>query len=108
MASVLDLVGSTPLMDCSRLLPPGSRVRLWAKCEGANPASSVKDRAARGMITGALRSGRLRPGMRLLDVGCGWGSLSLHAAEHFGAQVTGVTIAALTVRSRVVGPITKS
>ena len=32
--------------------------------------------------------------MRLLDVGCGWGSLSLHAAEHFGAQVTGVTIAA--------------
>ena len=32
--------------------------------------------------------------MRMLDVGCGWGSLSLHAAEHFGAQVTGVTIAA--------------
>ena len=36
----------------------------------------------------------LAPGMRLLDVGCGWGSLSLHAAEHFGVQVTGVTIAA--------------
>lgn len=35
-----------------------------------------------------------RPGMRFLDVGCGWGSLSLHAAEHYGAQVTGVTIAA--------------
>ncbi|PWN02664.1 SAM-dependent methyltransferase [Nocardioides silvaticus] len=34
----------------------------------------------------------LEPGMRLLDVGCGWGSLSLHAAEHFGAQVVGVTI----------------
>ncbi|TWP36393.1 SAM-dependent methyltransferase [Leekyejoonella antrihumi] len=34
-----------------------------------------------------------RPGMRLLDVGCGWGALSLHAAEHFGAHVTGVTIA---------------
>jgi len=33
------------------------------------------------------------PGMRFLDVGCGWGSLSLYAAEHFGAQVTGVTIA---------------
>ena len=31
--------------------------------------------------------------MRFLDVGCGWGSLSLYAAEHFGAQVTGVTIA---------------
>jgi cyclopropane-fatty-acyl-phospholipid synthase len=36
----------------------------------------------------------LQPGMRFLDVGCGWGSLSLYAAEHFGAQVTGVTIAA--------------
>ncbi|WP_232677345.1 cyclopropane-fatty-acyl-phospholipid synthase family protein [Nocardioides sp. R-C-SC26] len=36
----------------------------------------------------------LEPGMRFLDVGCGWGSLSLHAAEHFGAQVVGVTIAA--------------
>jgi len=36
----------------------------------------------------------LREGSRLLDVGCGWGSLSLYAAEHFGARVTGVTIAA--------------
>ncbi|WP_018156331.1 SAM-dependent methyltransferase [Demetria terragena] len=33
-----------------------------------------------------------RTGMRFLDIGCGWGSLSLYAAEHFGAQVTGVTI----------------
>ncbi|MPY11045.1 class I SAM-dependent methyltransferase [Arthrobacter bussei] len=33
-----------------------------------------------------------KPGMRFLDVGCGWGSLSLYAAEHFGARVTGVTI----------------
>ncbi|MDT0262949.1 cyclopropane-fatty-acyl-phospholipid synthase family protein [Jatrophihabitans lederbergiae] len=34
----------------------------------------------------------LLPGMRLLDVGCGWGSLSLHAAEHYGVRVLGVTI----------------
>ena len=34
----------------------------------------------------------LRPGMRLLDVGCGWGSLSLHAAQHYGAEVVGVTL----------------
>ncbi len=36
----------------------------------------------------------LQPGHRFLDVGCGWGSLTLWAAEHVGAQVTGVTISA--------------
>ncbi len=36
----------------------------------------------------------LRPGMRLLDVGCGWGSLVLHAAEHYGVHATGITLAA--------------
>lgn len=35
----------------------------------------------------------LRPGARLLDVGCGWGSLTLHAARHHKAQVTAVTLA---------------
>jgi cyclopropane-fatty-acyl-phospholipid synthase len=35
---------------------------------------------------------RLEPGMRLLDVGCGWGSTALHAATHHGAQVIGVTL----------------
>ncbi len=33
-----------------------------------------------------------RPGARLLDVGCGWGSLAIHAARHHGARVVGVTI----------------
>jgi cyclopropane-fatty-acyl-phospholipid synthase len=36
----------------------------------------------------------LKPGQRLLDVGCGWGSLVLHAAEHYGVHATGVTISA--------------
>ena len=34
----------------------------------------------------------VREGSRHLDIGCGWGSLSLHLAEHYGAQVLGVTI----------------
>jgi cyclopropane-fatty-acyl-phospholipid synthase len=36
----------------------------------------------------------LREGARLLDVGCGWGSLALHAASRYGARVTAVTISA--------------
>jgi cyclopropane-fatty-acyl-phospholipid synthase len=34
----------------------------------------------------------LRPGMRLLDVGCGWGGMVRHAAEHYGVQALGVTL----------------
>ena len=34
----------------------------------------------------------IEPGTRLLDVGCGWGSLVEHAARYYGAQVTGVTL----------------
>ena len=34
----------------------------------------------------------LEPGMKLLDVGCGWGSFAMHAAKEYGVQVTGVTI----------------
>jgi cyclopropane-fatty-acyl-phospholipid synthase len=34
----------------------------------------------------------LRPGMRLLDVGCGWGAMARHAAEHHGVDVVGVTL----------------
>ena len=36
----------------------------------------------------------LKPGMRLLDVGCGWGSMILHAAEHYGVHVVGITLSA--------------
>jgi cyclopropane-fatty-acyl-phospholipid synthase len=36
----------------------------------------------------------LRPGMRLLDVGCGWGSLAMHAARRYGADVVGITLSA--------------
>ncbi|WP_247045999.1 SAM-dependent methyltransferase [Arthrobacter rhizosphaerae] len=36
----------------------------------------------------------LQPGMRVLDVGCGWGSFALHAARRYGVDVVGVTLSA--------------
>ena len=36
---------------------------------------------------------RLQPGERLLDIGCGWGGMVIHAATHWGVHATGVTLA---------------
>lgn len=40
----------------------------------------------------AARKLGLEPGMKVLDIGCGWGSFAYHAAKHYGCQVTGITI----------------
>lgn len=37
---------------------------------------------------------QLKPGMTLLDIGCGWGGLAAYAAKHYGVSVEGVTISA--------------
>ena len=58
----------------------------------AEPAYTLADAQADKLDLVCRKLG-LEPGLTLLDVGCGWGSLSLHAAEHFGARVTGITIA---------------
>jgi cysteine synthase B len=66
--SILDLVGNTPLIEIQRLRQGVStRVRIFAKLEGANPGGSVKDRPAVWMVRDGLRTGRLRPGKTILD-----------------------------------------
>jgi cyclopropane-fatty-acyl-phospholipid synthase len=59
----------------------------------SSPGQPLEE-AQRDKLSLVCRKLGVEPGMTLLDVGCGWGSLSLHAAEHFGARVTGITIAA--------------
>ena len=35
---------------------------------------------------------QLRPGDRILEIGCGWGAFAIYAAQHYGARVTGLTL----------------
>jgi S-sulfo-L-cysteine synthase (O-acetyl-L-serine-dependent) len=70
MASLLDFIGNTPLVELN-IINPRSKVKLLAKLEGNNPAGSVKDRAAYGMIKGALDRGELKPGMKLIEATSG-------------------------------------
>ena len=79
--------------DFYRLLLDPSMAYSCGYWTSTDPAYTVAD-AQRDKLDLVCRKLGLERGMRLLDVGCGWGSLSLHAAEQFGAQVTGVTIAA--------------
>ncbi len=57
-----------------------------------HPEESL-EQAQRNKMNAVCRKLRLEPGHTLLDIGCGWGTLVAHAAEEFGADVTGVTIA---------------
>jgi cysteine synthase B len=65
--SILDLVGNTPLVRLAQLERDCPGVELWAKCEFANPAGSVKDRAALRIIQDAIGRGDLGNGVRLID-----------------------------------------
>lgn len=57
----------------------------------ADPAMSLADAQIAKMDL-ICRKLRLAPGVRMLDLGCGWGGLAAHAAERFGATVDGVTL----------------
>ena len=69
-ASVLDLIGDTPLVDVSGL-SPNPRVRILAKLEGQNPGGSVKDRIALAMVEEAEKDGTLVPGRTIIESSSG-------------------------------------
>ena len=55
---VLDLIGSTPLIDVS-FLTQSSKISLYTKAEWLNPGGSLKDRPVKRMLTYAIESGEL-------------------------------------------------
>src|SRR5579875_2771599 len=70
MATIIDLIGNTPMVELKNLVQ-NKNVTIYAKLEGNNPGGSVKDRAAYGMIKGAIERGELKPGMKLIEATSG-------------------------------------
>jgi cysteine synthase len=64
--SLVDLVGDTPLLRLARLFQ-GAPARVLGKLEFFNPGSSVKDRTGLAMVLAAERSGKLKPGMTIVE-----------------------------------------
>lgn len=70
MQYILDLVGNTPLVALKNI-PINPQVTIYAKLEGNNPGGSVKDRAAYGMIKGAIDRGEIHDGIKLIEATSG-------------------------------------
>jgi cysteine synthase len=64
--SILDLVGSTPVLKL-KSLPGKDDAEVWAKLEAFNPGGSVKDRICSNMIETAEREGKLKPGSTIVE-----------------------------------------
>ena len=88
MATISGLIGNTPLVEIRfSVQQPG--VKVFGKLEGQNPGGSVKDRAAYGLIHGALERGELKPGMKLVEATSGNTGIALAMiARLFGIEIT--------------------
>jgi cysteine synthase len=99
-ASLLDLVGSTPLIELPRLSPKPS-VHLFAKLEGQNPSGSIKDRVAKAMLDAGEAAGELEPGRKLLEPTSGNTGIALALAARLrGYRLTCVVPANVTAERR--------
>src|SRR3954452_2119544 len=87
MSDILDLIGNTPMVKL-KTLPENDKVIIYAKLEGNNPGGSVKDRAAYGMIKGAIDRGELKPGIKLIEATSGNTGIALAMiASLYGVEI---------------------
>ena len=87
MSNLLDLVGNTPLVELTRL-HDNPRVKSFGKLEGDNPGGSVKDRAAKSMIQGALERGEIKAGTKLIEATSGNTGIALAMiARLYGIEI---------------------
>jgi len=66
--------------------------RMVYSCAYFRSPDDTLDAAQEAKLDLICRKLRLKPGDRLLDIGCGWGGLIMHAAEHYGVDATGITL----------------
>jgi cysteine synthase B len=87
MATILDTVGNTPLVELQKL-NPNKNVKVFAKLEGNNPGGSVKDRPALNMIRSALERGDINSNTKLIEATSGNTGIALALiAKLFGMQI---------------------
>lgn len=68
VTSALDLVGNTPLLEVTKIEKKYNlKGKLFVKLEYLNPAGSVKDRIAKGMVEDAEKKGQIKPGDTLVE-----------------------------------------
>jgi S-sulfo-L-cysteine synthase (O-acetyl-L-serine-dependent) len=83
-----ELIGNTPLVELQHI-PRKKSVTIYGKLEGNNPGGSVKDRAAYGMITGALDRGVIKKGDKLVEATSGNTGIALAMiARIMGLEMT--------------------
>lgn len=66
--------------------------RMVYSCAYFENAEDDLDKAQEQKLDYICRKLRLKPGERLLDVGCGWGGLIMHAAANYGVKTAGITL----------------
>ncbi|MDT8443991.1 MAG: class I SAM-dependent methyltransferase [Desulfuromonadales bacterium] len=66
--------------------------RMVYSCAYFHNLNDSLDQAQHNKLDYLCRKLRLKPGERLLDLGCGWGGLIMHAAERYGVEALGVTL----------------
>lgn len=82
------IIGNTPLVELTKV-NSNSNVKIFAKLEGQNPGGSVKDRAAFGMISGALERGDIDTKSHLVEATSGNTGIALAMiAQIFGIKIS--------------------
>ncbi len=101
MATILDTVGNTPIVELQHL-NPNKNVKIFAKLEGNNPGGSVKDRPALNMIRSALERGDINKDSKLIEATSGNTGIALALiAKLYGIEIE-LVMPSSSTRERVV------